>query len=274
MPYLVGQTFTSSIDVTNAAGAPVTPGGVTLTITHVGTTDAPTTPAISPASHMSYDFVLPSEGLWRFDWVTTNPGAPQTEFVTCRAYRGVVPLDEWRDYLGINDTRTDRKLQSLGMAATVLAEKIVGTIVPTTFTDDWVTGTARPIIKLAHAPLLSSTSVSAIKSIYPGGPTWDATQLVCNAQVGTVYPNDFISFWLGPWLATYQAGRLIPSENIINGIKEIGWDLWAVHRNLFGDSDIPDLGEVAQFEAAIPRDYQIPGRAAELLEGDRLPAFG
>ena len=273
MPYLVGQTYTSSIDVANAAGTPVAPSGVTLTITHVGTTDAPLTPSVTPAAHMSYDFVLSAEGLWRFDWVPVNPGAPQTEFVTCRAYRGVVPLDEWRDYLGINDTRTDRKLQSLGMAATVLAEKIVGVIVPTTFTDDFIPGNDRPIIRVPHGPLLAVPT--SIKSIYPGGPAWDNTTLLLGSKdVGTVYPADFIPFWLGPWLATYQAGRLIPSENVINGIKEIGWDLWAIHRNLFGDSDTPELGDVASFEAQIPRDYQIPGRAAELLEGDRLPAFG
>lgn len=274
MPYLVGQTYTTSIDVTNAAGNPATPSGVTLTIQRLGTADAPITPSITPAAHMTYDQLLTAEGLWRFDWVPVNPGAPQTEFVTCRAFRSCITLDEARDYLGVLDTRTDRKLQSLMMTSTVLAEKVVGTIVPTTFTSDWVTGTSRPIIKLSHAPLLTATSVSAIRSIYPGGPQWDSTGLICNPQVGTVYPADMIDFWLGPWTADYQAGRLIPSENIINGVREILWDLWAIHRNLYGDSDMPQLDEVAAFEAQIPRDYQIPGRAAELLEGDRLPAFG
>ena len=274
MPYMVGQVYTTAIDVTDKNGQPVVPASVTLTITRMGTTDTPSTPTITPAAHMSYDYTLAAEGLYRFDWLPATPGAPQTEFVTCRGLRSVISLAEAREYLAINDTRSDNVLQSLMMSATTLAENIVGTIVPTTYTDDWLPGSSKPILKLPHAPLISASSVTLIKSIYPGGPQWQTADVIVNPQIGTVYPASYIDFWLGPWLATYQAGRLVPSENIINGTREILWDLFATQRGVFGDLAYPELADVAALEAQIPPDYHIPGRAAELLEGERLPAFG
>jgi hypothetical protein len=121
---------------------------------------------------------------------------------------------------------------------------------------------------------LNSTSVTALSSIYPGGPSWAASRLLVNPVSGTVYPIDQIDFWLGPWNMTYVAGRLIPSDDITNGWKEILWDLWITQRNLTGDANQPDIIEAQSFEAQLPSDYHIPGRAAELLEGERYHVFG
>jgi len=273
VPYLVGQVYTSAIDVANNAGQPVTPVSATLTITQVGSAAAPATPPITPmSSHLSYDYLLPAEGLYRFDWLTQTPGTAQTEYVTARALLSVISLAEAREYLGINDTRWDAKLQSLASAATRLAEKVVGTIVPRQFTGLWIPGTlAKPIIRLPRAPVIS---VQQIASVYASRPVWQTADVILNGEIGTVYPVNLVPFWRPPWRADITAGRLVPSDDIIAGCQEILWDLWSVHRNLYGDSDRPDLPEITAFEAAIPGDYHIPGRAAELLEGERMPAFG
>jgi len=278
MPVMVGQVYTSAIDVVGTDGNPATPATAGLTITQVGGSQPVTNVSITPtSSHLSYDFVMPAEGLWRFDWATTTPGTPQTDYVTCRAYLAAVSLREAREYVGVQDTRKDRILQLLISSATRLAEQVVGTIVPRTFTDDWIggaLGASKPVIQCPHGPLTSNSAVTQIKSAQPSGPVWAGADLIQNPAAATCYPRNYIPFWLGPWLATYQAGRLVPSDNITSGVLEIVWDLWGTQRWTTGDSDYPDLAELASFEQQIGAEYRMPGRAAELLEGERFYAFG
>jgi hypothetical protein len=277
MPVMVGQVYTSSIDVTDKAQQPVTPASATLMISQVGTTFqqqvniTPTTP------HVSYDFTMPNEGLWRFEWQTQTPGAPQLDYVTCRAFLSVISLDEAREYVGCQDKRRDRPLQLLMAAATRLAEGICGTIVPRTFTDDWIGAafaTAKNVVQVPHGPILDDPNATvAIRSAQSGGPAWATSDLVVNKRHGTCYPRNYIPFWLGPWLATYPAGRLVPSDDLIAGVCEILWDLWGTQRWVNTDSDYPSMTEVASFEQTIG-EYHMPGRAAELLEGERYYTFG
>jgi hypothetical protein len=149
--------------------------------------------------------------------------------------------------------------------------------VPRTFTNDWLGGdltSSRNVVQMPHGPLISDTSIAVIQSTYAGGPVWQTADLIVNPRAGTARPRNFIPFWQGPWTGTYTGGRLVPSDNITAGILEIIWDLWGTQRWVEPDTTYPDLNQLAQFEQIEGGEYRVPGRAAELLEGERYYGFG
>lgn len=279
MSYDVGQVHTAAVEVRNSAGQLANATTVTLTITRVGSAVAPdvlSLPTIQNPStgKYTYDKLLDTAGLYRFDWVTQVPGVATTDYQNVLPFVSVLSLADAREYVGAVSTLTDQKLRGMMAAATRLAESVVGVIVPRTITDEFVPGYVREVIRVPRPPVLSKTSVSQIRSIYTatGGPVWNPADYDVFPEAGTVYPLNRIAFWGGPWRIDYVGGRLLIEEHLVSGVKEILWDLFAPYRNQAGDSDIPELGDLAGFEAALP-SYRIPGRALEYLESDRIPGF-
>jgi hypothetical protein len=275
----VGSVYPAAFLVTDDQGRPVNPATATLFVT-VGL-DAPVSVPVqlppTVTGLLAADFATVKEGLHQFSWATTGPVSVGSDYVNVRAYRSVLSLAESRDHLGYTDSRHDDKIRLLAAAATKLTEGVVGTCVIRTFTSDWIGGAGnRDVLQLTHRPLPSATCVTSVRSVYTniGGPSWGAADLIVNPDAGTIRTISQLPFWYGPWLADYQAGRIVIGENIVNGTKEILWDLFATQRSLFADVEQPDAEQIATIESLIPAGYEMPRKALEQLEPDRMPAFG
>lgn len=286
MSYDTGQVYRAVLLCTDAAGLPVNPTSVTLAVS--APPDLTTAPTVLTGGQLTntvtgtftYDWLLATPGLHRFSWTTTGPGIAQTDFVSARAYASVLSLAEARNWLNVSDTRLDPVIRALSGVATRLAERVCGTLVTRTFTDDFVDGTYKRMLRLPHGPALTNSSVSQIKSIYApnGGPTWTTPDLYVNPTAGTVRLNSQLDFWYGPWLATYTAGRAEITQDIEQGVKEILYDLYATQRNMLGDTTEPDLAASEQFELAAAQvaglpGYRIPPRALGYLAAEQQPGF-
>ena len=274
----VGTVYRSSWLVTGSDGQPANPASATLTVT-VGL-DAPVTVPVTlpPATQglLLGDFPTVKAGLHVFAWSTTGPVSNGLDYVNVRTFRSVFSLAEGRDYLGFSDSRQDQKIRLLMGAATKLVESVVGICVIRQFTNDWINGDVRHVVQLPNRPLPSASAVTAMRSVYTatGGPSWTASGLIVNPDAGTVRTTSMLPFWYGPWTADYTAGRVEIGENIVNGAKDVLWDLFATQRSLFADTEYPSAEDVATVESMIPPGYEMPRKALEQLEPDRMPAFG
>jgi hypothetical protein len=267
-----GQVYRSILTVKNQTGAPAS---VALAITKPDGTFVSPAPAPGAGSQVgadwvvTYDYTLPASGLFKFAWTTTGPGtAPVPDYVNVSAFASILSLADAREHLGTGP-ELDSRLPLFMAAATRITEDKVGTCVVRTFTGDWITGTSRDTIRLPHGPVPAGDSVTAIRSVYTGGPSWAAGDLTAYPDAGVVYLVSGRSFWGGPWTADYTAGRLVIGENIQAGCRQILWDLWGTQRGLTTDTDNPDLEQVTVIEAG----YRLSPLAWEAFAGDLMPGF-
>lgn len=275
----VGSVKRSVWLVKNDQGQLVNPSTATATVT-VGVDDPVTVAVTLPPAvtgTLIADHLTAKTGLHCIDWHTQGPVTSGRDFFNVRSYAAVFGLDEARDYLGYPDGVRDATIRLLAGAATKLAESVVGTCVIRSFTGDWIPGYEKHILQLPHRPLPTAGAVTKVASIYAasGGPGWGAADLIANPDAGTVYLASQLDFWYGPWMADYQAGRIEVAENIVNGTKDILADLFVSQRAMFADTaEGPTPEEAATIESVIPAGYELPRRALEQLEPDRMPAFG
>jgi hypothetical protein len=274
----LGAVYRAVWLVTDDDGDPVNPAAATLTAT-VGVAAPITVPVTLPPAQQGVliaDHQPASAGLWAYDWATTGPVSRGTDYVSVRRFVALGSLAEAREWLGVNDTGKDGLIRSLMGISTRLTEGVVGTCVIRQFTADWITGTERPVLRLSHGPLPNASSVTVVRSIYSagqGGPSWTTPDLVVNPAAGTVRLKSGQPFWGGPWTADYTAGRIEVAENIAGGYQEILSDLYAPHRWITGDAELPTAEDVASAEALIPSGYELPKHALEQLEPDRYHTF-
>jgi hypothetical protein len=206
--------------------------------------------------------------------VTLTGGFPltKTDYESFRNYVSAVSLDAARTRLGSSSTVKDERLRTYMATATRLVEKRVGIMVPRTFTNDLIPGTYRDILRVPHPPILTTGSVSMLKSAFPLGPVFDTSSagLVVNPAAGTLRHAGLIPFWYGPWLTTYVAGRAEVAEELVEGVLETVFDLWTATRGLSAD-----LAEAAGMEALmVPPNYKLPARTLMLIKEHEQPGFG
>lgn len=270
--------------VTNEAGQPANPATATLTVT-VGTAAPVTVPVTLPpvtTGTLIADYATSAAGLHAAQWNTTGPVSAGKDYFNVRSYVALCGLDEARDWLGYPDNVKDQTIRALLGASAKVTESVVGTCVIRQFTGDWIgalPGAYKGVLQLPHRPLPSPAAVTRVASVYSGlalgSPVWTTDMLIANPDAGTVYTTSRLPFWGGPWTADYTAGRTEIGENIVQGNLEILWDLFSTQRAMFADSaDWPDQQQQAAVESLIPPGYVAPGHALELLEPDRMPAFG
>jgi hypothetical protein len=282
MTWDAGTSYPAQLTVTDASGAPVTPATVTLTITQPDQTAqmitqpggagplffSPWPPTITGT--VVYNFAAAQPGLHQFDWSATGPVVRKTDYENFRKFASAISLQDARSRIGLTSTVNDERLRLLMGAATREVEKIVGTLVPRVFTDDWIPGTYRDVLRLPHGPALSNTAVTSLKSAYPAGPNWDVSQLLVNPYPGTIRHTGLLPFWYGPWLVSYTAGVTEVPEPVAEGIRETVFDLYAQMRGLSAD-----VAEAAAEESlTVPPYYRLPARALAAIKGYEMPGFG
>jgi hypothetical protein len=264
-----GQVYRASLTVWNL-DAP--PGSVALAITKPGGTLVDPAPSIGAATvagkdyTYTYDYTLPSAGLFKFAWSTTGPGTtPAPDYVNVRDFISLIGLTEAKAHLNMTATTDDDELLNFMQAATELVESRAGTCVPRQVTGEWITGSVRSLIRLPSGPLPSATSVTSISSTWPGGPTWGPDDLIVNPAAGTVRLKTMVPFWWGPWQATYTAGRTVIPERFLQACKEQLRHLWETQR---GPSPSPPLPGEELFTSSAGWSFSVPQRVIELLAGD------
>lgn len=267
-----GSSYRSTLKITDINGVLVDAVSVVLTVTAPDGTV--TTPTVSHDSTGSYraDIVLSQEGLYKLVWTSTSPNTIKTDYVPSNVFRSIISIDEARNAAGYVEGDNDNAFRQVMAAATELVEGVVGACVQRTITNERVVGSEAQVIRLAHAPLPSDTSVTSVTSVWPFGPSWTTNDFLVYPDSGTVELASMIYFWRGPWKATYTCGRLVVSQSIQLAVKEIIYDLWSTYRP-YGAGDLePGPEDTARFEQMLA-SYTMPPHAALLLESEAQPGF-
>jgi hypothetical protein len=263
----VGQVYEATLDLRAQSGAATNPAAAVLTITLPdGTPDTP--PVILPPAvtgHLAVDYVLAQAGLHKFQWVTTGPNTAKTDYVTCREFISLISMQEAKDHLNITTGSYDEELSRFMQAATELVEDKGGHTIRRSFTDEISEGNAWQLV-LSRMPVLSVTSVT---SVWPGGPSWDTTQLRVN-QSGIVTQVQPVPFWWGPWTVAYQVGRPVPLEKHLQAVKEQLRHLWDTQR---GSMPAPLLGGEEEYTTSSGWQFSVPRRVLELFEDEMVPGI-
>lgn len=272
MSHAVGSAFQATFAVYDTDSVLTDPTEITLTITLPDQTTVTPTPVHDSMGTYHYDYTFAAEGLHKFSWLAIDPAAQKTDYANAAEWRSVIGIDEAKDFVHFGTGDDESILLQILAAATELAEGIVGICVPKRYVNQRVPGTDRAVIRLPNAPLLSDQSIESITSVWTGGPSWVTADLIAYPDSATCESADMIPFWLGPWKATYTAGRTVISESIQLAVKEIILDLWAMHRPYGADELEPGPEATARWEQMLA-SYQIPPHAKVLLEAEELPGF-
>ena len=273
MSYEVGTPYRSKLSVVDEDGAPANAASAVLTVTLPdGTTDS--TPSVVNDSTGEYhaDYVFTQEGLHKFSWVTTVPTTTQTDYQNADVWRSVIGLTEAKNFVNFGNGSNEDILKQIMAAATELAENIVGSCVQRQLTNIRIPGNSKTAIRLPGAPVPTDSAVTSIVSIFPGGPSWTASDLIVSPESGVVQLAGLIPFWFGPWKATYTVGRLVVPQSIQLAVKEIIYDMWSTQRPYGADELEPGPEATARFEQMVA-SYTIPPHALSLLGTNEMPGF-
>ena len=267
-----GQTYHATLDVRDIDGTLVNASAVTLTITLPdGTTD---TPAVTnpPAVTGQYtaDYATTQAGLHKAAWVTTSPGTAATDYFNVRDFASIISLAEAKNHLSAGPVTTwtgdDDELRNFLQAVTEAVESKVGPCVRRSVTQRVNDACAGMVLN--QPPVISVTSVT---SVWTGGPSWDPSLLVVDADAGIVTVQlGGVPFYWGPWDVVYVAGRAVVPERFLHGAKELLRHLWETQR---GQLAAPVLGGGESFTASNGLAFSIPNRVLEMLADDMTPAI-
>jgi hypothetical protein len=265
----VGQLYRATYEVRDANGA-LTNATVSLAVTLPdGVTAAPGSP-FTPVNDSTgvyhVDFATATVGLHKFAWSSASPTTNKVDWVSVRRFISILSLAVGRDYLGQQDTRADEKIRSLLASTTRQIENRVGPVVVRSFTDRIRTGCYA--LRLPQRPVVTVTSITSI-------PTPATVYLTADLEVdttaGVVRLVSDQPFKDGPWTAVYSAGRLDPSDDIIEAAQRLLWHAWTTQRGITADSVTPDLDDVGNYERAfIGAAHALPWYVSELLAPHKL----
>lgn len=269
MSYEVGATYKSICPIAGATSA-------TILVTTPDQEVAPLETITDEGTGELYAYLtFVQEGLHKFTWSDlAMPRHIQSDYVNVTNWRSVLGADEVKTYIGDDDVDTDDPiLRQVMAAATELAEGVVGTCVPARHVNERIAGSSQTVLRMPHAPLINTSAIESITSVWPNGPTWTTSQLIVYPDSGTVeVANQWLPFYYGPWSATYTSGRMVIPESIQLAVKEIIFDMWSIQRPYGSASLAPGPDETAKFEQMV-MSYRIPPHAKLLLGQYELPGF-
>jgi hypothetical protein len=268
----VGGIYRSELKVVDQYGAAVDPATKVLTVTLPDQTTA--IPSITRAAMGDFyvDYTIGVEGLHKFAWSTTGPVTYKTDYENANVWRSIIGITEAKNFINDTDDTRDDTLRMMMATATELAEGIVGNCVQQVYTNERISGHQKAVLRMPHCPIPDENAIVSITSVWPNGPTWPSSALIVYPDSGTCEPINMMQFWLGPWKATYTAGRLVIPQRIQLAVKEIIYDLWSVMRPYGADSLEPGPEETARYEQMVA-GYEIPPHAKAMLELEAQPGF-
>jgi hypothetical protein len=163
----------------------------------------------------------------------------------------VLGLDEVKDHLNITRDDNDAKLLSVMDVAEAAVSVRVGPLEPMARTAR-IPGAAQ-VLLLPSAPVVSLTSVATSE-----GVTVSVSDLLLDADAGTIEYASGVRFTASRYDVAYQTGRATLPEDLVLAVMELVRHLWSTQR---GAASRP--GSVVQ-EPAAP-GFLLPNRVLELL---------
>lgn len=273
----LGQPVTLTVTFTSG-GTPTDPTTVAVTIQLPDLTTA--SPSIVHDSTGAYHVVYtPTQaGRHVVRWVSTGTAAAAYEDVfdvdAAFNHAGIVSLAEVKAQLNKTDSNDDAELLAFIEAASDEVARIVGDVLPTTYTESH-NGGAHQII-LRHTPVLSITSLTENwgpqtytltnqpvgQSADPYGYSIDNPEAgVVTRRTSSSLPYPFYP-GVGNVLVTYVAGRPTVPFGVQAAVKIIAAHLWETQHGVGGGR--PNVyGEPVDVTPGM--GYAIPNRAIELL---------
>lgn len=176
----------------------------------------------------------------------------------------ILTLEDAKAQLDIESTSSDVELQAYIDAVVVAIERHVGPVEIRSVTETLnSTGTR---LAVTRVPVVSLTSVTPVLS---GGLALDVDSLTLDPDAGVVRRLDGGTFYSGPWLVTYSAGRGSVSPAINLAARMLLQHLW---RTQYGAARGGGGADDYSVTEPIPGfGYAIPNRVLELLEADKAP---
>lgn len=251
MPYHdLGDPVPITATIRDAAGEPVVPSTAMLTITRPdGTTTSPT---ITPAIPLQYDFLPASAGLHAFTLRTTGPDTEITgSFYVESSPRGLFGIPEVRQQLNLTAGQYDEELRLYIAAATDVIERHVGrAVVPRTVTETQEVCGAT--MWLNWTPVRSITSLTGTTGGALTGYTLDGA---LGRLTGLRYS--------GMATVVYVAGMVEIPANYRLAARIIVQHLWETKR---GGATLSQPSFALEDSVTVSgMGYAVPNRALELL---------
>ena len=183
----VGQVYHATLTIKNQAISPAT---ITLTITLPdGTT---VTPSAGPGAAsgadwvIAYDYATTMAGLHKAAWQTTGPGTAAADAFNVRDYRAILSLAEAKTHLGVEPRHLDRRRRRAPQLppGRHRSRRIQGR--PVRPPHRHPAGQPAQSPAPSSSPSTPSSRVTSVTSVWTGGPSWTAAQLVTDTDAGTV----------------------------------------------------------------------------------------
>lgn len=266
MPYPLGGVVPLDVAIVDAAGHPVDPTTITITITKPDDTVDTPTPSSTQTGRWTVDYVPTMAGLHNVLWTTTGPALAYPDVVDVRASAPgyIVSLADARKKCKIPANKTDHDDRLRGYMESVtngiedhLHEAIIRRTVVEDIRADWVDE-----VQLSTTPVLALIGATRID----GTRTWDPTELHVDARTGVVACLPGVQLLNGLVRFTTRVGYTAIPAHWVEAAKIIIEQLWFTERP--SSRGAPNSGGYEDsmhttFSGSF--GYAIPNRALELL---------
>lgn len=267
----VGSLVRLVFRVLNSSGALTNPSTATLTIKLPDGTSVNPSVTLPPSQTgtLVYDYQTTQIGWHTALWLTTGPvTADTTSFsVDPAASPGLFSLSEAKAFLNESATNytIDDELRLMIFAVTEIVERVVGPVIPKTYTEKVQPGWQ---IALRHGPIQSIVSITPWMSGV-GGETvtlnssvvWDANTQIIDRAIG---------FFRGPYKVVYTAGRTVIPYAVIQGAKDMLRHLWDTQRGSSVVGPGPGNVDVDNAFNVGGRVFTVPRAVLEMLQGEAI----
>jgi hypothetical protein len=284
----VPLTFTLTDINGNAVQAASTPPVCTVTLPDLTTQ----TPAVTYAGSQ-YTATGPSSepGHYLVSWSctdTTYPGGMTDAYnVSGASEVSILSLAESRRALRIDptDTSEDDFIRDFSPAVTAVVEWYCGPVIQQAVTERLPAGGLT--IQLSKPPVLGLTAWTTIppalaaagiavpnppSPMFPTrvfGVSYPVSQLYADPVLGTVTHTSGLPFYYGEYIWSYQAGRVVIPDCILDGSRAILRHVFGMERGGAGGSASMAADEESTMT---PMGFLVPNRALELMTSEKLPA--
>jgi hypothetical protein len=287
-----GQPVPLTFTLTDAAGNPVeaasTPPVVTVTLPDLTTS----TPAVT-YSGTQYTATGPSSqaGHHTVAWSCTDAtypgGASDSYNISPLSEVSILSFAEAKRTLRIAaaDTSEDDFIHEFSPAVTAVVEWYCGPVIQQAVTERLPAGGLT--IQLSKPPVISLTAWTTIppalaaagiampappSPMFPTrvfGVSYPLSQLYADPVLGTVNHTSGLPFYYGEYIWSYQAGRPVIPDCILDGTRAILRHLFGMERGGSGGS----ASQAADEETTMtPMGFAVPNRALEMMTPEKLPA--
>ncbi len=249
----VGDVYSTSATVYDAAGDPADAGAIFCTVTAPdGTTTSLHVLHESPGLYRA-GVAVDAPGTWQVNWQATgvNESAHDETFnVRDPAAWPVISLADVRAHLNITDTSSDDELRRIVDVASATGESWTGRVFGRRTCVDVVSG-AGPYLALKSCPVIS------VSAVVENGTTVPATGWALTSPEGGVLSR--VSGWsalewargAGNVTVTYVAGYQVQPSTDVQGALEMARHLWQTQRGSIRARATNDPGLYATFSVPL-----------------------